>query len=134
MTSITIRAITNCDERTASLQGKIDALIPMMKFAKLMGVSSYDDRLANYQTQIKLIKTEKLIYQSIMNANSRQEIFPKLLAKYDELMEESQYLISKMVRSGLEKEEDYLEYCKSTMGQRSYIKTMCDEGKKGYRC
>jgi hypothetical protein len=128
-------AITNCDERIASLQNKIDAYAPMMAVLKLVGLTSeHHDNVANYQNQIKLVKTEKLIYQSLMNANSRQEIFPRLLAKYDELLEESRQLSSNMVRSGLNKEVDHLEYCKASMGQRDYIKKMCVGGEHGYRC
>jgi hypothetical protein len=67
-----------------------------------------------------------LIYTSLTQEGNNA-LFPRLLAKYDELMRESYELISDRVQEGLA-EDLYLQYCKKTLGQRDYIKAMCDYG------
>ena len=44
------------------------------------------DNVKNYENNMKLVKTEKLIYTSLRNTNSKKEIFKLLLAKFDELI------------------------------------------------
>lgn len=128
----TIAVIASCDERIASVQDKLSALKVYVKVLNLMDLEmkKYQEKIQNYENNIKLIQTEKLIYKALINPNSARAIFPKLLAKYDELMGVSYDLSGNMVISGLSAEADHLEYCKSSLDQREYIRKLCLYGEK----
>ena len=130
--------IASCDERIASLQEKIDS---WKGYKGVMGLmenlfSNEDDKnvfryapemdnVKNYENNIKLVRTEKLIYTSLRNTNSKKEIFKILLAKYDELMGISYDISGNMVRNGIVVEGDHIDYCKSSLDQREYIRKIC---------
>ena len=132
------QCIASCDERIASLQEKIDN---WKGYKGVMGLmenlfSNEDDKnvfryspqmdnVKNYENNIKLVKTEKLIYTSLRNTNSKKEIFKILLAKYDELMGISYDISGYMVRNGIIVEGKYIDYCKSSLDQREYIRKIC---------
>ena len=135
------QCIASCDERIASLQEKLDS---WKGYKGVMGLmenlfSNEDDKnvfrqapqmdnVNNYENNIKLVKTEKLIYTSLRNTNSKKEIFKILLAKYDELMGISYDISGNMVRNGIIVEGDHIDYCKSSLDQREYIRKMCCVG------
>jgi hypothetical protein len=128
----------SCDERIASLQEKLDN---WKGYKGVMGLmenlfSNEDDKnvfryspqmdnVKNYENNIKLVKTEKLIYTSLRNTNSKKEIFKILLAKYDELLSISYDISGNMVRNGIIVEGDHIDYCKSSLDQREYIRKIC---------
>ena len=132
------KLIASCDERIASLQEKIDS---WKGYKGVMGLmenlfSNEDDKnvfryspqmdnVKNYENNIKLVKTEKLIYTSLRNTNSKKEIFKILLAKYDELMGISYDISGNMVRNGIVVEGEHIDYCKSSLDQREYIRKIC---------
>ena len=132
------KLIASCDERIASLQEKIDS---WKGYKGVMGLmenlfSNEDDKnvfryspqmdnVKNYDNNIKLVKTEKLIYTSLRNTNSKKEIFKILLAKYDELMGISYDISGNMVRNGIVVECEHIDYCKSSLDQREYIRKIC---------
>ena len=68
----------------------------------------HQDKIKNYENDIKLVKTEKLLYNALGNPNSKRNLFPILLAKYDELMGLSYEISGKMVLNGIVVEGDYL--------------------------
>ncbi len=80
----------------------------------------------NAENALKLVRVEKMIYVALTR-NGNNALFPRLLAKYDELMRESYQLAEDRVQEGL-KEDSYLNYCADSLGQRNYIKAMCDYG------
>ena len=82
----------------------------------------------NKELQYKLVKIEKLIYMTVMNPNKRQEIFPILLAKFDDIMEDFQDNSKKMVTAGFNTENDYLLMCKASMNLRECVSFMCEYG------
>ena len=139
ITNATIYAcIKSCDERIASIQAKLDSWKTFefaMNLAENLFESEeekdefknnkYFDKIKNYENSIKLIQTEKLIYNALKNPNSMRELFPKLLKKYDDLMGLSYDLSGNMVITQLVKEGDYLEYCKQSLDQREYIRKLC---------
>ena len=88
------------------------------------------DGINNCKNAIEVIKTEKLIY-SVLGKGNGEKLFPRLLAKYDELMNESYEISQAMVRSDDIPEGEYLTFCKETVKQRQHIKTLCDIGEKG---
>jgi hypothetical protein len=139
------RMTANCDERIASVQQKIDSWMPHQGIMGLMlnmyeekgdeeGISvfknnKYDDKVKNYENSIKLIQTEKLIYLALSKLGNGA-LFPKLLAKYDELMGVSYDLSGNMVNTGINQEGDHLTYCKQSLDQREYIRKLCLYGEK----
>jgi len=74
------------------------------------------------------IKTEKLIYTSILNPNTKKEIFKLLLAKFDELLSNTYDLGGELVRGEKWEEGVYIEYCKESLDFRKYIYKMCCYG------
>ena len=132
------QCIASCDERIASLQEKIDN---WKGYKGVMGLmenlfSNEDDKnvfryapemdnVRNDENSMKLVKTEKLIYTSLRNTNSKKEIFKILLAKYDELMGISYDISGYMVRNGIIVEGNHIDYCKSSLDQREYIRKIC---------
>ena len=135
------QCIASCDERIASLQEKLDA---WKGYKGVMGLmenlfSNEDDKnvfryapkmdnVRNDENSMKLVKTEKLIYTSLRNTNSKKEIFKILLAKYDELMGISYDISGSMVRNGIIVESEHIDYCKSSLDQREYIRKICCVG------
>ena len=135
------QCIASCDERIASLQEKIDN---WKGYKGVMGLmenlfSNEDDKnvfryapemdnVRNDENSMKLVKTEKLIYTSLRNTNSKKEIFKILLAKYDELMGISYDISGNMVRNGIIVEGEHIDYCKSSLDQREYIRKICCVG------
>ena len=135
------QCIASCDERIASLQEKIDN---WKGYKGVMGLmenlfSNEDDKnvfryapemdnVRNDENSMKLVKTEKLIYTSLRNTNSKKEIFKILLAKYDELMGISYDISGYMVRNGIIVEGDHIDYCKNSLDQREYIRKICCVG------
>lgn len=125
--------LASCDERIASVQDKLDS---WKVYGKVLGLADldletkYQDKIKNYQNNIQLIKTEKLIYNALANPKSARAIFPKLLAKYDELIGVSYDLSGNMVINGLNAEGDHLEYCNQSLAQREYIRKLCLYGER----
>ena len=77
---------------------------------------------------ISVIKTEKLIYTSILNPNTKKEIFKLLLAKFDELVNNTYDISGDMVREEKWEEGVYIDYCKESLDYRKYIYKMCCYG------
>jgi hypothetical protein len=137
-----LRFIASCDERIASIEGRLNKwntydialrlAANIFKTEEEKSVFNIEDENAEliktYKNNIKLIKVEKLIYWSL-GKGDKGEIFSKLLAKYDELMGLSYDLSANMVRLGRNQEADHINYCKSSLKQREYICQMCSYGK-----
>tara|TARA_R110002126_G_scaffold51816_1_gene141501 strand:- start:100 stop:549 length:450 start_codon:yes stop_codon:yes gene_type:complete len=132
------KLIASCDERIASLQEKLDSwkgYKGVMEMCENLYSNEDDknvfryspkmDNVRNDENSMKLVKTEKLIYTSLRNTNSKKEIFKILLAKYDELMGISYDISGNMVRNGIVVESKHIDYCKSSLDQREYIRKIC---------
>ena len=118
--------LSSCDRRIAAIQKRLDSWVVYGKVLSLVDLemeTKHQDRLKNCENNIKLVQVEKLIYNAL--AKNNRAIFPKLLSKYDELMEVSFDLSGKMVITGENQEGDHLEYCKASLGQRDYIRRLC---------
>jgi hypothetical protein len=74
------------------------------------------------------LKTEKLIYTSFLNPNTKKEIFKLLLAKFDEVMNNTYNIGEELVREGKWGEGVYIDYCKGSLDYRKYIYKMCCYG------
>jgi hypothetical protein len=125
--------VSSCDERIASVQEKLNSWRIYGKVLSLVDLemdTKYQEKIKNYENNIKLIQTEKLLYKTLANPKSARAIFPKLLSKYDELMGLSYDLSGNMVVTGLSPEGDHLEYCSSSLKQREYIRKLCLYGEK----
>jgi len=133
--------VASCDERIASIQTKLDS---WKVYDRVLGLvsSCYDkeeerevfkmedknaEKMKNYENNIQLIKVEKLIYQSLTKSGNGA-IFPKLFQKYSDLMGISYDISGNMVRLDGVEEQEYLEYCASSLKQRDYIKKVCFYG------
>ena len=123
--------MASCDERIESLEDKIlecriyDTVITLLELKN----NKYDVKIKNFENSIKLVKTEKMLYKALVNDKSPKEIFSILLNKYDELMNVSYDISGNMVNTGLNQENDHLEFCKESLNQREYIKMLCEYGK-----
>jgi hypothetical protein len=135
--------IAHCDERIASLESKIDLWKPwetMMKFCEglydddknkdIFRNAPNQDEVKNLKNDLELVKTEKLIYKCLTNEKTVKAFYPRLLAKYDELMGLSYDLSGNMVINNMVLEGDHLEYCKESLNQREYIRKLCLIGEK----
>jgi len=131
-TEVIAKCIASCDERIISAQ---DKLISWKVYGKVLNLvdlemeMKYQEKIQNYENNIKLIQTEKIIYNALLKAGSNA-LFPRLLAKYDELMGVSYDLSGNMVLTGLNAEGYHLEYCNQSLAQREYIRKLCLYGER----
>ena len=130
--------VASCDERIAKIQVRLDQWkvynsvleIAKMAFKNNEEKEVFDLKLPeqtrqdNEKNSIALIKVERLIYISLKN-NANKAIYPKLLAKYDELMGVSYDMSGNLVLLNVNKETEHLDYCRDSLKQREYIKTIC---------
>ena len=125
--------INNCDDRINSIKNKIDNLKLNIQVKSMIGLTTpyikeLEKDIDNYNNNIKIINVEKLIYKAFDKKSSI--IFPKLLSKYNELLNQSIENLKDMVSYNTDKESYYLEYCKEMVEQREYIKKLCLYGEK----
>ena len=131
-TEVIAKCIASCDERIASVKDKLSSWKVYGKVLNLVDLemeTKYQEKIQNYENNIKLIQTEKIIYNALLKAGNNA-LFPKFLAKYDELMGVSYDLSGNMVLTGLNAEGDYLEYCNQSLAQREYIRKLCLYGER----
>lgn len=124
--------LASCDTRIASVTDKLSAWKVYGNVLKLVDLdmeTKYQDNIKNYENNIKLIQTEKIIYNALLKKGNGA-LFPKLLAKYDDLMGISYDLSGNMVITGLNQEGDHLEYCSQSLAQREYIRKLCLYGER----
>lgn len=119
--------VASCDERIASIETKLNN---WKLYGKVLGIVSLEmedknaELMKNYENNIQLIKVEKLIYQALAKSGNGA-IFPKLFQKYSDLMGISYDISGNMVRLDGVEEQEYLEYCASSLKQREYIQKLC---------
>lgn len=126
------KCIASCDERIEDQERKLDGWKAYNKILDLVNLEMAEKHkqiYKNYENNIKLVKVEKLIYQSFLKTNNKA-IFPKLLAKYDELMGISYDISGNLVMTGMEKEGDHLDFCKLSLEQRKFIEMLCNYGER----
>lgn len=101
-TEILSKCVASCDERIASIQEKLDSWRVYGKVLNLVDLemeAKYQEKIQNYENNIKLVQVEKLLYNAL--AKDNRAIFPRLLSKYDELMGVRYDLSGNMVITGL---------------------------------
>ena len=138
------KCIASCDEQIVAIQKKVHNMKPyiigqmvMMKlydgeeYVKVCKEAPKLDKVREYENDIKLIKVEKMMWNAFKN-NSKKDIFKHILSKYDELMCLSYDILGDMVMNGIQAEGDYLDYCKSSLDNREFIRKMCCAGYRGY--
>jgi len=126
------RGVACCDERIASIQSKLDSWKVYGRVLGLVSLKMEDknaEKMKNYENNIQLVKVEKLIYQSLAKSGNGA-IFPKLFQKYSDLMAISYDISGNMVRLDGVEEQEYLEYCASSLKQREFIHMVCLLGEK----
>lgn len=125
--------ITYCDEKIANDK---DKLVYFEMYEKVLSIDKEEmeteckNKKQSYEISIKLLQTEKLIYKNLININSNNEIFSKLLSKYDELANLLCDLLRIMVVDGLLTEGYYLERCNHLLLKREWMKKLCSCGEK----
>jgi hypothetical protein len=82
---------------------------------------------------IKIAKIEILIVKNIENEFANKRIYPLLLEKYDELLNEDYEARQQMVLDGMMEEEDYRTYCKNSVDLRNTLKNVCKGGQGNYK-
>ena len=135
--------ITSCDDRIASIQDKLEDWKVYNNMLSLVSMcyekeddkeifkmeDKHAEKIKNYENNIQLIKVEKLVYQTLGKGASGV-IFQKLFQKYSDLMTISYDISGNMVQfEGIE-EQEYLEYCSSSLKQREYIQKLCIYGER----
>ena len=117
--------VGNCDERIAKVQARLDQ---WKVYKEVFDINLPEQtRQDKDKNSIALIRVEKMIYTSLFN-KSNKAIYPRLLAKYDELMGVSYEMSGNLVLLNVKKETEYLDYCRDSLKQREFIKLICDEG------
>ena len=137
--------IASCDERIASIQTRLDRWKPygiVMRLVAGLRQTEEDkaffndapqmDNVKTFENNLKLVKIEKMIYLALINPSSKEEISKSFLAKYDELICVSYDISGNMVQNGIEMEGEYLDYYKTSLDQREFIRKICCVGYKGY--
>jgi hypothetical protein len=74
---------------------------------------------------LAFVKVEKLIFTSILNPNSKKEIFKLLLAKFDELICNSLEMFAGCCERDEMNEGEYLFTCKEWGKEREKIRKIC---------
>ena len=74
---------------------------------------------------LAFVKVEKLIFTSLLNPNTKEEIFKLLLAKFDELICNSLEMMESLVRDDEMNEGEYLVNCKVWGKEREKIRKIC---------
>jgi hypothetical protein len=77
----------------------------------------------------KLHQIEKLMLTNILN-DGKKFIYPRLLVKYDEVLNEIYYIAGELVNMNAVQTEDYLHYCKKSGEIRNMVKKICDFGEE----
>ena len=135
--------IASCDERIASIQSKLDSWkvygkalsIAAMCYEKEEDKAVFEmedkhaETIRNYENNIQLVKVEKLLYQAL-GKSGNGALFSKLFQKYSDLMANSYDISGNMVRFEGIGEQEYLEYCASSLKQREFIQKLCLYGEK----
>ena len=84
--------------------------------------------LVYVKNKVSLLKTELLIYNSILNPNSNKKIFKMLLSRYDELLGLSTELASGLFVAGLIPEGVYIDDCIQSSIHRENVRRYCSMG------
>ena len=113
-------AMDDCDRRYT----KIGLTLMNFHIYGEMTQTPIAERVRYFENSMNLVRVEKLIYNALMINN--RGLLPLCLAKYDELIGESFEIGKSMVVKENCKEEFYLQYCKDSLKQREYIKTLCE--------
>ena len=107
------KCVDICDKRISTITSKMEQMRGEDYYCKLgVGILAF-------------VKVEKLIFASILNPNSKKEIFKLLLAKYDELICNSLEMMESLVRDDEMNEGEYLFNCKLWGKEREKIRKIC---------
>ena len=87
-------------------------------------LEEYDCKLG--ESILAFYKIEKLIFTSILNPNSKKEIFKLLLAKFDELLCNSLEIMDSRVRDDDMDEGVYLDNCNLMKKDRDRVVLFCN--------
>ena len=118
--------IADCDKRLASVEKLLEI------YNDSVGLEELDEKIKNQfvidELKIgnKLVKVEKLIYQSLLKTGNN-DLFPKLNAKYDDLMVANYNLLTIMFKAGLNK-ESYIDSCKDSLEKSHCMEKICYYG------
>ena len=83
-----------------------------------------------YENQIKAVRVEKLLYQSLYINSNNSRLFPLLLSKYSTLLTDDCELASELVNCDAIDMNTYMEYCKENVEQYDYVKKICKFGEE----
>ena len=130
-----------CDERIDDIQMKLE-FADTYKFLKIVIPDDDDEsrrrfiktssRLKQLESILKFIKVEKMIFTALLNPTTNKEIFPRLIAKFDELLGDALNMGSEMVGVGHLGEGEYLMNCDGAMKKRTQLKIICDNAVKEF--
>ena len=125
--SLIAQALVDCDNRIDHLSNSLNSLEVLCKLEHIMknadGPLNLDENIniLNCKTKIKIIKIEKLIYQSEIKS---KEVFDKLLEKYDTLLNLSYQYSEDLVKNGYMNESEHIDYCKDSLIYRNAVYAM----------
>ena len=131
MSNYTANGLTmNLDENVDSCNKRIETLEFVIAQLHKKQISS--DKIEHFNkmvnSQIRMIKVEKLFYESFLK-NSNKRIFPILLSKYDELLNENYEIRQEMVEKYGMQEEEYRLYCEVSLEKRNAMRKICKNKK-----
>ena len=121
------KPISFCDEG-------IKKWTDMLKSAMDCPIENVRQKYVNLdENMIRLYQIEKQIYVALTKSNNSL-LFELFLKKIDQLINESYELLQELVQMGERPEDDYLVFCEATLETRTFLKDMCEAGRKQYQC
>ena len=139
--------IANCDERIETFKSHLKELGEIIKplnieyvvegeeeYLKSRGFEGIGD-VGSFEKEVRvrldIYKTEKMVYNALLNSKSNKDIFKLLLAKSDELQRLGLEVKEIRIERGWDTEGEYVQYCNGLKEHRDCILTMCEIGYGG---
>jgi hypothetical protein len=128
------RMMKDTDERIENAEIKIMGF----RVNIMMGMGQNDEKkmfrnrllMKERENSIKLMRVEKLIYQSLFGNNNNSRLFPLLLSKYATLMTDDLEFASELVNCDFIDMSTYMAHCEDSVKQHEYIKNLCKLGEQ----
>ena len=145
MNDLITERLIRCDEGIASAKENLNEMITLRKEVieiietenreveripsrESRALDGADVSIKEFETNIKLLKIEKMIYNALKNTKSDRAIYKKLQDKYAEAMVDLIELSSQQVSLGLRGEGNYLDFCNKIKKDKNFIDIICQYG------
>ena len=115
-------ALKDCEEKIISMNKDVLIVTEDMD-------DSFKKDIEAIKLMRKLTQIEKLIFTNLLN-DGKKIIYPLLLSKYDELLNELYYIVGELVNMGVATMDDYMFHCKESKEIRNFLERICKFGEQ----